>query len=93
MVVLCLKLLLATGIHEIVVCVSNNNSDDLNIDSSNVLDMIALVAWSPCQYKQESHHYASIGLDFKSLDFVLDDVCESCMLARRLSHHLHGHVI
>ena len=43
MVDLCLKLLLATGIHEFVVCVSNNSSGDLNIDSSSSLDVIALV--------------------------------------------------
>ncbi|GJX12318.1 retrotransposon protein, putative, ty1-copia subclass [Tanacetum coccineum] len=70
------------GIYEIVECISNNGNMILNVGLSNELDKSKL--WHSCLGHVNKKCIAQLQKDgvLESFDFKLDDVCESCLLAK-----------
>ncbi|GJS24276.1 retrotransposon protein, putative, ty1-copia subclass [Tanacetum coccineum] len=73
---------LCKGIYKIVECISHNGNVILNIGSSNELDKSKL--WHSRLGYVNKKLIAQLQKDrvLESLDFKLDDVCESCLLGK-----------
>ncbi|KAL4573354.1 hypothetical protein LXL04_020157 [Taraxacum kok-saghyz] len=78
------------GIYESVVCLSNNNNINLNIDSTNEVDKSCLWHYrfghinKKCISKLQSE-----GI-LESFDLKSDDVCEPCLLGKMTNSHFTG---
>ena len=73
---------LCNGIYESVVCVSNNNNLNLNIDSSNEVNKSCLWHYRLGHInKKRIAKLQSEGI-LESFDLKSDDVCEPCLLGK-----------